>query len=188
VLVYVPAIACSLLGWVPIESSTVGYLTHMLPIVLATELWLLAMNYPYNDRRRRQRRPYLELWRVRTMWAGLAPVFMKAALLAVVNGPNCKPSYKVTRKHNDLRWHWRETLPQSTAVLGFIIVLVFALRFGTFPTATLLIRSLYWGGLHVVLLGNFVTRGWHGLAAPSRWRRHRPFAAPAGAVAAEGRS
>jgi cellulose synthase (UDP-forming) len=58
VLVYVPAIGCSLLGWVPLESSSVSYLAHMLPIVIATEIWLLAFNHPYNDRRRRQRRIY----------------------------------------------------------------------------------------------------------------------------------
>jgi cellulose synthase (UDP-forming) len=163
VLVYVPAIACSLLGWVPIDSGPASYLMHMLPIVLATELWLLACNYPYNDRRGRQRRVYRELWRVRTMWAGLAPVFMKAATQAIANGPNRKPSYKVTRKHNDLRWHWRQTLPQSMIVFTIAVVLIYALRFNTLPSAVLLIGSVYWGGLHVVLLGNFISRGWHGV-------------------------
>ena len=56
-LVYVPAIVLSLLGWVPIESSSQGFLLHLLPIVLAMELWLLVLNNPYNDRRTRQRRP-----------------------------------------------------------------------------------------------------------------------------------
>jgi cellulose synthase (UDP-forming) len=166
VLVYVPAIACSLLGWVPIESGSASYLMHMLPIVLATELWFLACNYPYNDRRGRQRRAYRELWRVRTMWAGLAPVFMKATIQAVVSGPNRKPTYKVTRKHDDLRWHWRETLPQSMVVVTIVVVLIYALRFSTLPSVVLLIGSVYWGGLYVVLLGNFVSRGWHGLTHP----------------------
>ena len=164
VVIYLPAIAASLLGYVPIESSTGSFLAHMLPIVIATEVWLLALNYPYNDRRRRQRRLYRDLWRVRTMWAGLAPVFMKASIQAIVNGPNHKPSYKVTRKHDDLRWHWRDTLPQATLVLAVLATLVYALRFGTLPSPVLLLGTVYWGGLNVILLGNFVTRGWHGLA------------------------
>ena len=172
VLIYLPAIAASLLGYVPIESSTGSFLAHMLPIVIATEAWLLALNYPYNDRRRRQRHVYRDLWRVRTMWAGLAPVFMKASIQAVVNGPDHKPSYKVTRKHNDLRWHWRDTLPQATIVLAVIVTLIYAIRFGTLPNPVLLLGTVYWGGLNVILLGNFVTRGWHGIAvARSLFRR-----------------
>jgi cellulose synthase (UDP-forming) len=169
VLVYVPAIVLSLLGCVPIESSSVSYLVHMLPIVLATELWFLALNYPYNDRRRRQRRVYRDLWGVRTMWAGLAPVFMKATIQAVVNGPRRKPTYKVTRKHTDLRWHWRDTLPQATVVVAVAATAIYALRFQTLPDPVLLLGTAYWGGLNVVLLGNFVTRGWHGLGFATSW-------------------
>jgi cellulose synthase/poly-beta-1,6-N-acetylglucosamine synthase-like glycosyltransferase len=174
VLIYLPAIAASLLGYVPIESSTGSFLAHMLPIVIATEAWLLALNYPYNDRRRRQRHLYRDLWRVRTMWAGLAPVFMKASIQAVVNGPDHKPSYKVTRKHDDLRWHWRDTLPQATIVLAVIVTLIYALRFGTLPSPVLLVGTVYWGGLNVILLGNFVTRGWHGLAVTRSLFRRAP--------------
>ena len=175
VVIYLPTIAASLLGYVPIEATTASFLAHMLPIVIATEIWLLALNHPYNDRRRRQRRLYRDLWRVRTMWAGLAPVFMKASIQAVVKGPNRKPSYRVTRKHDDLRWHWRDTLPQATIVLAVVATLVYALRFRTLPTPVLLLGTVYWGGLNVVLLGNFVTRGWHGLASTgSLLRRARP--------------
>jgi|SRR5581483_176931 len=164
VVVYVPSIVFSLLGVVPIESGTAGFLVHMLPMVLAMELWLLALNFPYNDRRRRQRRLYRDLWGVRTMWAGLAPVFMKATVQAIVNGPDRKPSYKVTRKHHDLRWHWRDTLPQATIVIAVLVTAIYALRFHTLPGPVLLAGTVYWGGLNVILLGNFVTRGWHGLA------------------------
>jgi cellulose synthase (UDP-forming) len=173
VLVYVPAIAASLLGYLVIESSTAGFLTHMLPMVVAIEVWLLALNHPHNDRRRRQRRLYRELWRVRTMWTGLAPVFMKATILAVLNGSDRKPSYKVTRKHHDLRWHWRDTLPQAMIVLAVAATALYALRFQMLPSPLLLIVTVYWGGLNVVLLGNFVTRGWHGLRfGMSLWRRN----------------
>jgi cellulose synthase (UDP-forming) len=106
------------------------------------------------------------------MWAGLAPVFMKATLQAVLSGPKRKPVYTVTRKHSDLRWHWKHTLPQTTIVLTILAVLIYALRFNTFPSPILLIGSVYWGGLNIILLGNFITRSWYGLtSAPSLIRR-----------------
>lgn len=163
VCVYIPSIVCSLLGSVPFDSPTASYLLHMLPLVLATEIWLLALNRPYNDRRLRQRAPYRELWRVRIMWTGLAPVYMKGCVQAILGGPNRKPAYKVTRKHDDVRWHWCQTLPQTTVVLAVLVVALYGIRYGTLPNLTLLSGTVYWGGLNVVLLGGFVARGWHGV-------------------------
>lgn len=166
VFVYVPCVVCSLLGWVPLDSDPVGFLTHMLPMVVATEIWLLTLNHPFNDRRRRQRHPYRALWQVRTIWAGLAPVFMKATVQAIVSGPNRKPVYQVTRKHDVRQWHWRHTLPQTTIVLTVLAVAIYALRFDAFPDPILLSGTVYWGGLNVILLSNFVTRSWYGLVSP----------------------
>jgi cellulose synthase (UDP-forming) len=161
---------------VPLESSDLGYIQHLLPLVLATELWLLAVNHPFNDRRRRQREPVRALWRVRIMWTGMAPVYMRAVTQAVLGGPNRKPVYKVTRKEDDLRWHWRHTLPQTSAVLCVLIVLGYALVEGTFPSLVLLAGSVYWGGLNIVLLSGFVARGWHGLGGVGDLLRGRPRA------------
>ncbi len=174
VLVYVPAITLTLLGVVPLESSDLGYIQHLLPLVLATKLWLLAVNHPFNDRRRRQREPVRALWRVRIMWTGMAPVYMRAMIQAVLGGPNRKPIYKVTRKEDDLRWHWRHTLPQTSAVLFVLIVLGYALLEGTFPNPVLLAGAVYWGGLNIILLSGFVARGWHGLGGVGQLLRGRP--------------
>ncbi len=168
VFIYAITLACSLLGWVPIDSSSSGYVVHLLPIVLATEIWLLELNRPYNDRRQKQRDQYRSLWHVRTMWAGLAPVFAKASVQAIASGPNRKPTYQVTRKHDDHRWHWRHTLPQTTVVVFVVAVAIYGLRFGTLPDPVLLAASVYWGGLNVILLSNFVTRSWYGLTSPRR--------------------
>jgi cellulose synthase (UDP-forming) len=161
--VYLVSLAAALLGFPPIDSGALGFIGHMAPLVVATELWLFVLNQPYNDRRARQRRPYRELWKVRTMWTGLAPVFMKAVAQAVLGGPSRKPVYRVTLKSDDARWHWRHTLPQTTVVTTIAVVTITALRFGTYPSVTLLVGSVYWGALNVVLLANFVSRGWHGL-------------------------
>ncbi len=143
----------------------------MLPLVLATELWLLVVNHPYNDRRKRQRRPFRTLWQVRIMWTGMAPIYMKACIQAILGGARRKPVYRVTRKHDDLRWHWRHTLPHTTVVLLVLFVLVYSLRHGTLPSLSLLAGAVYWGGLNIVLLAGFVSRGWHGLARVRRGTR-----------------
>jgi len=168
VLVYVPAIIGALLGAVPFTASGLSFIEHMLPIVLATEAWLLAINRPYNDRRRRQRHPIRELWRVRIIWSGLAPVFIKASVQAILGGPRRKPVYKVTRKHNDPRWHWGHTLPQTTVLLTVLFTLLYALHSGTLPRLTTLIPVVYWGGLYVALFAGFVARSWYGVVSVRR--------------------
>jgi cellulose synthase/poly-beta-1,6-N-acetylglucosamine synthase-like glycosyltransferase len=168
VLVYVPSIVGALLGYLPFTASGRSFLEHMLPIVLATEAWLMATNRPYNDRRRRQRHPIRELWRVRIIWSGLAPVFIKASVQALLGGRERKPVYKVTRKHNDLRWHWGHTLPQTSVLLAVLCTLVFALRDGTLPALTILIPFVYWGGLYVALFAGFIARSWYGVVSLRR--------------------
>jgi cellulose synthase (UDP-forming) len=97
------------------------------------------------------------------MWAGLAPVFMKAVVQGLVGGPDRKPVYRVTVKSDDARWHWRHTLPQTLVVMTFAVVAITAVRFRTYPSVSLLVGSVYWGALNVVLLANFISRSWHGM-------------------------
>jgi cellulose synthase (UDP-forming) len=163
IIIYLPCLLMSLLGWTPLDATGTSYLAHILPVVLATELWLLAVNRPYNDRRTRQRHPYLALWRARIMWTGLAPIYAKASLQAILSGPRRKPEYRVTRKEDDLRWHWQHTVPQIFPLLIVAIVAISAVVNRTLPSAALLSASIYWGALNVVLLLGFVSRGWHGL-------------------------
>ncbi len=161
--VYLVALLGALLGFAPLAAGAEAFAAHMIPLVLATELWLFALNRPFNDRRTRQRRPYRELWKVRTMWAGLAPIFMKAVLQGLLGGPNKKPVYRVTLKSDDTRWHWRHTLPQTLVVTTLAVVAITAIRFHTYPSVTLLVGSVYWGALNIVLLANFISRSWHGI-------------------------
>jgi cellulose synthase (UDP-forming) len=162
VLVYVPCIVAALLGYVPFSANGRQFLLHMLPLILANEAWLLAVNKPYNDRRGRQRRPIRELWRVRVIWSGMAPVFIKASIQAILGGRRRKPVYKVTRKHNDPRWHWGHTLPQTTVLLTTVFTLIYGLTHGTLPRLTVLLPFVYWGGLYIALFAGFIARGWHG--------------------------
>ena len=181
--IYLVSLAGALLGVAPLTSDAIGFIGHMLPLVLATELWLYVLNQPFNDRRSRQRAQYRELWKVRTMWVGLSPVFMKATIQAVLGGAARKPTYRVTLKNDDVRWHWRHTLPQTLLVASVVTIVVYASRFGTYPNVTLLVGSIYWGALNVILLGNFVARGWHGVASAPRLLRRRARQSSGGAVA-----
>ena len=169
-LVYVPCICASMLGSPPFRASNANFIVHILPLAMATEAWLLAINRPYNDRRRRQRAPIRELWRVRTIWSGLAPVFIKASVQAVIGGPNRKPVYKVTRKHTDARWYWSHTLPQTFILLAVVLTAAYALRHGTLPKPIVICPFLYWGGLYIVLFAGFVARSWYGV-----WKLPKPI-------------
>lgn len=166
-LVYVPAVAFTLLGLLPIDDRAFPYFLHMVPMVLANELLLLALAQPYNDRRGRQRRQWRALWRVRAMWVGLAPVFMIACVRAVLGGPRKKPVYKVTRKVHDVRWHWREILPQACALALVAGVTVWAVTRDTLPSPAALLGGVYWGGFNIALFATFVARSWHGLGRPT---------------------
>jgi cellulose synthase (UDP-forming) len=165
VLVYIPCIAGALLGYVPFRATGPSFVEHVLPVVLASEAWLLVINRPYNDRRKRQRHPIRDLWRVRIIWSGMAPVFIKASIQAIAGGPNRKPIYKVTRKHTDPRWHWGHTLPQSSALALVLCTFVYALRNGTLPPPIVLLPFVYWGGLYVALFASFVARSWYGVSS-----------------------
>ena len=116
------------------------------------------------------------------MWTGMAPIYMKGCIQALLGGPKRKPTYKVTRKEDDLRWHWRQTLPQTTLVLLVLFAGIYSLRHGTLPSLSLLAGAVYWGGLNVVLLTAFVSRGWHGL---NRVRKAGASASAATSPAAE---
>lgn len=161
--IYIPSIVCSLLGWTPLVASGMAYVIHLVPLVLAIEVWLLVLNVPYGDRRLRQRKLIHKLWKTRVMWTGMAPVYAKAVVLAIIGGPNRKPVYTVTRKQDDVRWHWRHTLPQTTLVLLVLSVMVYGLRHGTSPSVALLVGSVYWGALSIMLFTSFISRGWYGI-------------------------
>jgi cellulose synthase (UDP-forming) len=178
IMAYLPYLAMSLLGFTPFHASGGSYLVHVLPMAIATEVWLLAANRPFNDRRGRQRHPYLDLWRARIIWTGLAPVYAKASLQAVFSGPRRKPVYKVTRKEDDLRWHWQHTTPQAIPVMMVTIIAIYAIVHRTLPNLMLLSATIYWGTLNMLLLVGFVSRGWHMWNKSRRLVNNQIFAAP----------
>jgi cellulose synthase (UDP-forming) len=162
-LIYVPTAAITCLGLLPLTGTALSYFTHLLPYALAAELRLLILNQPFADRRRRQRRPLLALWRVKVMWLGLAPVYVLACFKALLGGPHRKPIYKITRKSTLIRWHWRETLPQALLASLVPAALVGGAITGHLAPPQTIICAGYWGLTYTAALVGFAARGWHGL-------------------------
>ncbi|MCM4084931.1 glycosyltransferase [Paractinoplanes hotanensis] len=147
--------AVSLLAGVnPLVSTTVAYATHFWPVTIALELLFVTLN---------GRARWRNLFRTREMWAGMGPVYIACIIRAIVNGPNRKPIYQVTRKAHRYAWYWRETLPQA---LLFLLLLAGIIKAAL--TTSLLQGSAYWTVLGLVLMGSFLTRSWYGVRRPRR--------------------
>jgi len=155
-------IACPVISFLtgiyPLQTHSAGYLLHFVPFAVAVELYFAALSVGV---------PYERIWKARQMWVGLAPVYAKACVMAVVGGPDRKPAYKVTRKHHEHHWYWREILPQTALFVLLVVAIAKALA-----TDSLLdgvdLGSLYWASMFVLLLGCFIPKSWHGVRARRR--------------------
>ncbi|HEU0024558.1 MAG TPA: glycosyltransferase [Thermoleophilaceae bacterium] len=145
----------------PVEASVGQYSLHFWPFAASLELFLVALMAGQS---------YERLWRARQMWAGLAPVYAKACVLALVGGPHRKPTYEVTRKHDEFQWYWRETLVQT----GFVLLLIGTLTYSLATTSLVDkfdVGSAYWAIFFVILVGGFVRKSWFGLDLRGRLAR-----------------
>ena len=176
-VIFVASVIATLFGHSPLWDEGWGALYVLAPYALVSEGWLLTANHPFNDRRVKQRHRIGDLWRVRVLWAGLIPVFIKATWLAVTGGPNRKPAYKVTRKTTASMWYWKETLPHLVIVATIGVGVVYAGVNNTLTNPTEWTLALLWGGLYLSFSAGFAWRGIHGTRAhrvvmshlPKRW-------------------
>ena len=146
----------------PLNATHAAYALHFWPYAAAVELLLASLSEGLS---------YEALWRARQTWLGMAPVYAKAAILALIYGPNRKPRYRVTRKENVYAWYWRETLPQLLLFLALVASSVYHLvSHSLLETADL--GSLFWAGLFALGLSRMVRNSWHGIelrTALGRW-------------------
>jgi cellulose synthase (UDP-forming) len=100
---------CLLFSVWPTTEDASTHALYLVPSFIAMELYfmLLAWNIPFR--------------RTRQFWVGLSPVFAIACIKALMYGPNRKPSYVVTQKHNTYQNYISLVLPQII-VLGVIAV------------------------------------------------------------------
>lgn len=152
----------------PLVTDIQPYALHFWPYAISVELFLVALN---------GRQPYEALWHARIMWVGLVPVYLRACLQAVVDGPTDKPRYRVTRKVDRFAWYWRETLPQT--VLLAALTLSTAYSAATQPLFTEFdLGSALWAVFFSLILAGFVRRSRFGV-------RETPVRMAAGAASNE---
>jgi len=136
----------------PLVTTYGEYVLRFWPYAAAIELLLvtLADNLSYE-----------ELWRARQTWLGMAPVYAKATIIALLYGPKRKPAYRVTRKEHVHAWYWRESLVQYLIVAALIAASVYHVA-----THSLLLTadlgSLFWAGFFVLALGRVILNSWRG--------------------------
>lgn len=147
----------------PLVTTQSSYAAHFWPFALSVEVFLASLCRGHR---------YETLWRARQIWVGLAPVYAKACFMAVWNGPNRKPTYRVTRKDQRVAWYWRETLPQTAIVALLAVSILYGFTTSSVVEA-LDLGSVYWAGFSSVFLVGFIRKSWFGLAWQTRLRRRR---------------
>jgi cellulose synthase (UDP-forming) len=141
------------LGIYPLIATHAAYAWHFWPYAAAVELLLVSLGDDL---------PYEDLWRARQTWLGMAPVYAKATLLALIYGPRRKPAYRVTRKQHVHAWYWRETLPQLLLCVALTVASAIHLtRHSLVYDADL--GSLFWAAFFVLGLSRTVRNSWHGV-------------------------
>ena len=137
----------------PLTTTHAAYAAHFWPYAAAVELFLACLSDGL---------PYEALWRARQTWLGMAPTYARAAILALIYGPERKPHYRVTRKEHDHRVYWRESLPQILLFLALIGASVYHVA-----THSLLVTadlgSLFWAAFFALALSRSVRNTWHGV-------------------------
>ena len=137
----------------PLITTQTQYALHFWPHALAVELLLIALADDL---------PFESIWRARQTWLGLAPVYVKATLVAVFYGRNRKPTYRVTRKEHIYRLYWREIWLQLALFLALIGASIYhVLTKSLLTTADL--GSLFWAAFFIVGLSRTVRNSWQGL-------------------------
>ncbi|UCC64522.1 MAG: glycosyltransferase [Anaerolineae bacterium] len=140
-------------GLYPLVTTPGAYALHFWPYAAAVELLLVSLADGL---------PFEAVWRARQTWLGMAPVYARATLTALIYGPNRKPTYRVTRKKHVYGWYWREVLPQILLFLALVAASLYHLvTHSLLYTADL--GSLFWAGIFVLGLSRVVRNSWHGL-------------------------
>jgi cellulose synthase (UDP-forming) len=155
-------VACPAIGFAtgvyPLTSGYGDYALHFWPFAIAIELYFAALAVGAS---------YERVWRARVLWIGLAPVYMKACVLAVAGGRNRKPVYRVTRKHDEHRWYWRLVLPQM-AMLAVIVGGMAKTLSSDDVLHEVDLGSLYWASIFSLTLACFIPRSWFRVGVRAR--------------------
>ena len=140
-----------LFGLSPLRATPLSYATHLLPFIVALECYYWVYQSGGDSFRR-----YV---RARELTAGLSPLFLKAAVLAVLAGPHHKPAYRVTRKVPQFALYGREIVVQ----LAMVMLVVLAIGYRVMAGGLYDVGSLYWAMFWIALIIGFIPRAWFGV-------------------------
>ncbi len=157
----------------PLVTTQLDYAVRFWPMVVAIELFLVALNTGQR---------FEVLWRARQMWFGLAPTYAVAVCRAIAYGPRRKPAYRVTRKHHVHGAYLREVGAHLALCALIPVPIVVALARGAVLEG-FDFGSAYWAVISIVYVGSFLPKAWHGVGWSAVFRRPRPGAAGAAAAA-----
>ncbi|WP_329519177.1 glycosyltransferase [Spirillospora sp. NBC_01491] len=123
---------------------------------------------------------WMEVWRAKQMWVGMAFVYTNACLRAVLYGPRRKPEYRVTRKVPLAGVHLKEVAPQIVLVLLLAGALVrhVAQKYPGGLLAGTDLGSVFWVVNYGVLLLGFIRRSWFGAGRRMREEGHGHVGTP----------
>lgn len=138
----------------PLRAYDHSFAIRFWPYVFALEVFLVALNGP---------QPYGSIWRKRQMALGLAPVYAKACIVALLSDPSRKPIYRVTRKVDEFAWYWRETMVHMLFLLLIVGTLLYRLVTRQWFSEEFDQGLVFWALIHITLLAGFVRKSWFGL-------------------------
>ncbi|WP_169460836.1 glycosyltransferase [Ktedonobacter racemifer] len=141
-------------GIYPFTTSNLDYVLHFWPFILCIELLLANMSDSTS---------FEEIWRARQMWLGMTFVFIKSSILALIYGPNRKPTYKVTRKTQEAGVYLREVSMQVFVCLLLLMAIIYnlAIHHTSFLRDSDL-GSILWAVFFILLLIGIIRRSWFG--------------------------
>jgi cellulose synthase (UDP-forming) len=108
---------------------------------------------------------FFEAIRALSMLYMLMFVFMKGCLLALLYGPDKKPSYKVTRKNRERGIYLRFVLPHMVLVASLLLSITRGLFAWTGNFSSENASLMLWCVFHVALLLPGIQKSWHGYRA-----------------------
>jgi hypothetical protein len=159
-------------GIYPVAGNYAEYARRFWPYALAVELFLAGLG---------QGQPYEDVWRSRQTWLGMAPVYARATIAALLYGPRHKPTYRVTRKENRKVWHLGKVIPQMAMAAMLLGASVYHLATRRSLQAVDL-GSLFWAALFLLALSRTVRNSWYGVdlraALAGAFRRRAVDAVP----------
>ncbi|CAN5608535.1 hypothetical protein BH23CHL5_BH23CHL5_06870 [soil metagenome] len=165
-IVFIIVLPISLVtGIYPMELTGFEAAYRFWPLIVSSELFLIALN---------GRQPFETAWRLKEMLIGLAPVYARSFFRAVIDGPDARYVYRITRKTDDFHWYWTSTVVQMFAFAVLSSALLYRIS-NSASWSAFDMGLAYLTLLQILPLAGFIRKSWFGV---NPFARHAPVAQP----------